>query len=61
MHGELHYSSLNCRSIFADDGDSPGRFFAVSEMILMFAILLQRYDFKVEPGTAPKQLRIGTM
>ncbi|KAF2742828.1 cytochrome P450 [Sporormia fimetaria CBS 119925] len=39
----------------------PGRFFATEEMKLMFATLLLNYDMKLAPGTAPKELRIGTM
>lgn len=30
-------------------------------MKLLFAILLQKYVFKLAPGTKPKELRIGTM
>ncbi|EUC47347.1 hypothetical protein COCMIDRAFT_3606 [Bipolaris oryzae ATCC 44560] len=39
----------------------PGRFFAVNEMKLIFAKLLQQYDLKLIPGTAPKAMFIGTM
>jgi cytochrome P450 len=40
---------------------SPGRFFAITEMMLMFAELISRYDMKLEPGTAPKEIYIATM
>jgi hypothetical protein len=30
-------------------------------MKLLFATLLLGYDFKLAPGTKPKELRIGTM
>jgi cytochrome P450 len=40
---------------------SPGRFFAITEMMLMFAELITRYDMKLQPGTAPKVMYIATM
>jgi len=39
----------------------PGRFFAATEMKLMLAILVSRYDVMLAPGTGPKAMRIGTM
>ncbi|KAI6872898.1 hypothetical protein KC343_g725 [Hortaea werneckii] len=39
----------------------PGRFFAATEMKLMFAILVSRYDVMLAPGTGPKPWRVGTM
>jgi hypothetical protein len=30
-------------------------------MMLMFAELISRYDMKLEPGTAPKEIYIATM
>lgn len=38
---------------------SPGRFFAVNEMKLIFADLLLRYDIKLAPGTAPRRTMFG--
>lgn len=40
---------------------SPGRFFAVTEMKLIFAKLIQRYDMSLRPGEAPKEMLIATM
>lgn len=40
---------------------SPGRFLAVHEMKLMFAILLLRYDIRLKPDTKPQPFFIGTM
>jgi cytochrome P450 len=39
----------------------PGRFFAVNEMKLIFAKLIQRYDLRLVPGTAPSTMFLGTM
>ncbi|PLN81947.1 cytochrome P450 [Aspergillus taichungensis] len=39
----------------------PGRFLAVHEMKLMFAILLLRYDIRLKPDTKPQPFWIGTM
>lgn len=38
----------------------PGRFFAASEIKLIFANLLLLYDMKLIPGTTPMRLYIGT-
>lgn len=40
---------------------SPGRFFAVTEMKLMFAELITRYDMKLAPGTGVNETFIATM
>ncbi|KAI7084689.1 hypothetical protein KC356_g6486 [Hortaea werneckii] len=37
------------------------RFFAATEMKLMLAILVSRYDVMLAPGTGPKPWRVGTM
>ncbi|USP79331.1 cytochrome P450 [Curvularia clavata] len=39
----------------------PGRFFAVHEMKIMFAILVLHYDIELAPGTKPKETYIATM
>ncbi|OJJ01767.1 hypothetical protein ASPVEDRAFT_150556 [Aspergillus versicolor CBS 583.65] len=39
----------------------PGRYLAVHEMKLMFALLLLRYNIQLVPGTAPQPFFIGTM
>ncbi len=39
--------------------DSPGRFFAVNEMKLIFCEFLKRYDIKLIPGTAAKRSYVG--
>ncbi|KAI0024061.1 cytochrome P450 [Xylariomycetidae sp. FL0641] len=39
----------------------PGRFIAVHEMKIMFALLLLKYDFKLVPGTKPQPFFIATM
>ncbi|KAI0476569.1 cytochrome P450 [Xylariaceae sp. FL0804] len=39
----------------------PGRFLAVHEMKIMFALLLLRYDWKLAPGTKPEPFYIATM
>ena len=41
--------------------NSPGRFFAINEMKLLFSLLLLRYDFKLAPGDEPKPFYIATM
>ncbi|OAL42907.1 cytochrome P450 [Pyrenochaeta sp. DS3sAY3a] len=39
----------------------PGRFFAVHEMKIMFAIMILQYDIELAPGTRPKETYIATM
>ncbi|KIX10708.1 uncharacterized protein Z518_01792 [Rhinocladiella mackenziei CBS 650.93] len=39
----------------------PGRFFAVTEMKLLFSLILLRYDLALEPGTGPKPIYVATM
>ncbi|KAJ4212369.1 hypothetical protein NW759_011757 [Fusarium solani] len=39
----------------------PGRFLAVHEMKIIFAILLLKYDLKLAPGASPQPWFIGTM
>jgi hypothetical protein len=39
---------------------SPGRFLAVTELKLIVATLLMRYDMKIVPGTKPKNFLFGT-
>lgn len=43
------------------NGFSPGRFLAVHEMKIIFAILLLKYDLKLALGASPQPWFIGTM
>jgi hypothetical protein len=40
---------------------SPGRFFAVHEIKLIFCLLLLKYDIKLAPGDVPHGIYIATM
>ena len=52
MHGTR---SLDCVDT------SPGRFFAVTEIKLMLAFTLLRYDVKTESGERPLQQKFGKL
>ncbi|KAK3387830.1 cytochrome P450 [Podospora didyma] len=59
----MHMVSTSTENLLFGHGRHacPGRFFAVNEMKLILALLLERYDIKLIPGTAPYRAVIGLL
>lgn len=53
-HGEHAWYDLICKS-----NSSPGRFFVISELKAMLALVLLKYDVRLEDGKRPENVLFG--